>query len=166
LIHITTYQHCVCQRMAGKNPKLCEGAQTFSERGKKVKLTPHPGEQVCAIVLDGCVLQDNQPKCDGLFLLCSRGQAYAVLVELKGVDIAHAFAQLAYVRYQRQAYQNLRDQLAQQCTGRLIEQAFIISNTFCSLPVKEKLEEEHKIRVKAILHSEPTSKIPELRDYL
>ncbi len=159
------YQHCLCQRMASGQPALCDGPQAFTEQGKKVKLTPRRGENVYAVALDGCVFTDNKLKCDGLFLFCGRSQNVAVLVELKGTDIQQAFKQLAYVRYKRSEYQSLREQFKIHCQGQVVEKAFIISSAIPSLPDKEKLEEHYGIRVKALLHSDATAKVHDLRDH-
>lgn len=166
MMDLTPYQQCLCRCMSGANPALCDGSQAFAEQGKKVKMTPHADEQVYAVVLDGCVLTDNHPKCDGVFLFCGRGRNVAALVELKRANIERAFEQLAFVRNERPEYRHLRDQLKAHCAGQVIEKAFIVSSAVCSLPVKEKLEEHYKIRVNSVLHSEATSKIPDSRNLI
>ncbi len=160
------YPQCVCKRMPAQNPALCSGPFTFAEKGKKVRLTPGPDEQVLALVLDGCVLTDNQPKCDGLFLWCGRGKGAAILIELKGTDLGKGFEQLAYVLHHRPEYRHLRQQLADNCTGPVKDKAFMITSAPISYPQKEALEERYGIRVAAILHSDASSKIPELRTRL
>jgi hypothetical protein len=47
-----------------------------------------------------------------------------------------------------------------------IERAFIVSNGFLTKPEKEKLENQHRIRVEAILHCEGATPVPDLRQYL
>jgi hypothetical protein len=160
------FERCLCQHMAGLNPALCDDEFTFSEKGKKVRLTPRESEWVAAIALDGCVFMDNQPKCDGLFLFCGRSRPVALLVELKGTDIKRAFAQIAYMRQQRPEYEMIKNCFTEHCRGRLDEKAVVVSSTTLSEPKKEALEEAYGIRVLRVLHCEPTSKIPDVREYL
>lgn len=47
---------------------LCDGALILEENGIKVRLVPKHGEEAKALVLDGCVCNDNNPRCDGMFL--------------------------------------------------------------------------------------------------
>ncbi|MBD3768387.1 MAG: hypothetical protein IE928_10670, partial [Gammaproteobacteria bacterium] len=89
MINYGAYQACVCQRMANVY-ELCDGDDGFSEQGKKLRFTTRPGESVDALVIDGCVFTDNQPKCDGLFVFTSPSKNALALVELKGSDIAKA----------------------------------------------------------------------------
>ncbi len=61
-----------------------------------------------AIVMDGCVLSDNDTKCDALFLYHRGNRKYSFLVELKGAaEIEKAFYQLSYTRFQRYEYKNI-----------------------------------------------------------
>lgn len=123
-MNIIPYQHCACQHMSNKH-SLCAGSLTFREKGKQVRLVPCNHEQAIAVVLDGCVLQDEQSKCDGLFLWHGRNKKVAVLVELKGANhIAYACEQLAYVQQNRPEYQDLVESLGhypgvRQCSLRL-----------------------------------------------
>ena len=165
-MNLSPFEHCLCQRMASANPALCEDQFTFSEKGKKVRLRPRKGEWVVAVALDGCVFMDNNPRCDGLFLFCRRSHPVALLVELKGMDITRAFEQLAYVTHQRSEYATIKTRLRECCRGRLQEKAVVVSSATLSEPKKEALEEDYGIRVVRVLHSEPTSKIPDVRDYL
>ena len=161
-MNLGRYQHCVCTRLDNTQP-LCAAELTFSERGKQVRLTPKAGETAVAVVLDGCVMTDNHLKCDGLFLWKRRRTAAAVLVELKGAgDIRHAFEQLAHART-RAEYQELLQSMEDH---QVREMAVIVSNGQLSKPEKERLEAQYDIRVKTILHSEASTPIPELRDYL
>ena len=50
--------------------------------------------------------------------------------------------------------------------GHLVEKAFIVSNGMLSKPEIERQEIAHGIRVSAVLHCEPTSKVPDLREWL
>ena len=165
MIDVAPFEHCVCKRMANEHG-LCGGELTLSERGKKVRLIPRQGEQAKAIVIDGCVLQDNALKCDGLFLLLGHGRMAVLLVELKGTDVRHAFEQLQYVRRHRPEYSQLIAQLRARGQGNPIEKAFVVSNRIVPKPEHERLENQIGIRVTAILHSEAASPIPDLRRYL
>lgn len=162
-MNLAPYAHCACQKV-GNTHATCLQDQGFSEQGKKVRLTPKPHEQVVCLVLDGCVLTDNKPKCDGLFLFVAKNRKVAALVELKGAgDIPHAFEQLAYVRQYRPEYQQLLRQFNQAQGPKAIEKAFIVSNGLLSKPQKEKLEMQHGIRVEAVLHCEAATPVPDLR---
>lgn len=164
-MNLGDYQHCVCLKM-NNTLSLCLDEFTLSERGKQVRLAPRNGETTVAVVLDGCVMQDNQMKCDGLFLWKGRREAAAVLVELKGAgDIRHAFEQLAYTKT-RPEYRELVNHLRGISTGQVQERAVIVSNGILSKPERERLEDHHGIRVQAVLYSEASSPIPELRDHL
>jgi len=166
LIDVTPYEECVCRKGANTHD-LCEAVLTFSEQGKKVKLVLHPGEEAKALVLDGCVFQDDQLKCDGLFLLRTRNKNFAILVELKGAyEISHAFKQLAYVKKSRKEYRDLVKRFQKDGTGQLIEKTFIVSNGMLSKPEHESLENLHGIRVARVLHCEATTPIPDVRQYL
>lgn len=165
-MNIAPYEHCVCRRM-GNAHALCADERTFTEEGKKARLVPRQGEQAVAIVLDGCVLQDNQPKCDGLFLWQGRQRKAAILVELKGAHhIPRAFEQLAYVRQRRQEYRELMATLDAEPGGAIAEKAIIVSNGVLTKPEHERLEHQHGIRVRAVVYCEASSPIPDIREYL
>ncbi|WP_197492722.1 hypothetical protein [Marinobacter sp. LQ44] len=165
MIDTSPYQHCECMRM-GNQFAVCKSELSLEEKGKKVTLTPRRGEEAKAIVLDGCVLTDNNMKCDALYLFSGSGKKVAALVELKGAgDIRHAFEQLAYTRKRRPEYQLLKAALEKSAPGRLLEKAFIVTNGMLPKPEIEKLENAHGIRVSAVLQSEPSNKIPDLRDW-
>lgn len=165
MIDVASFEHCVCDKF-GKVHALCAGALTFAEQGKKVTLSIRSGETAKALVIDGCVLNDDKPKCDGLFLFLDNHRAAALLVELKGRDIPHAFKQLAYVKRNRQEYAALIHILGSCGRGNAIEKAFVVSNVIPSTPEKERWENQYGIRVRAILHCEAISPIPDLRKYL
>ena len=165
-MNLTAFERCICRKY-GNSFGLCVNAWTFSEKGKSVRLEPKTGEQTVAIALDGCVFTDHQLKCDGVFLWVGPQQKAAVLVELKGAsELPHAFAQLAFVKHERLEYQQLLDELRHLPGSKVIEMAFIVSNGALNKPAKEALEERYGIRVKAILHGEATTPIPDLRTYI
>lgn len=165
MIDVAPFEHCICKRMANEHA-LCEGELTLSERGKKVRLIPRQGEQAKALVIDGCVLQDNAPKCDGLFLFLGNHRLAVLLVELKGTDVHHALEQLKHVRERRPEYRQLVERLRDSGPGNLSEKAFVVSSRIVTKPEHERLENQIGIRVTAILHSEAASPIPDLRRYL
>jgi hypothetical protein len=163
MINLGKFETCVC-KARGIPHRICYEALTFEENGKKVKLTPKQGEQAWAIVLDGCVCNDGNPRCDGLFLFRHRNRKVVILVELKGVLLEQAFKQLAFTRYERLEYREIKELFAEK--SQVSEMAFIISNYIPSKRELVRLENSNKIRVKQILHSEATKPIPELRRYL
>lgn len=145
-------------------PPLCDGQYGFEENGKRVSCIPKNGEYVTAIQIDGCLITDNNLKCDGAFIWQASNKAALLLVELKGAgDIAHAFTQLAYVKNHRTEYQDIKTAIN---VPQLLEKAFIVSNGTMSKPVKERLENANNIRVASIIHSEATKAVPDLRAYL
>ncbi|MGB5232742.1 MAG: hypothetical protein WBN83_14610 [Desulfoprunum sp.] len=79
--------------------------------------------------------------------------------------IPHAFEQLAYTKRHRPEYAHLKNQLDQAGPGALIEKSFIVTNGMLPKPEIERLENRHKIRVSALLHSEPSKKMPDLREW-
>lgn len=151
----------------GNNYAVCQSELSLEEQGKKVTLGIRRNEEAKALVLDGCVFNDNETKCDALYLLKGHNRKVAALVELKGAgDIPHAFEQLAYTRSKRPEYQQLLRQLDLGGPGQLEEKAFIVTNGILPKPKREKLENQFNIRVSEVLHSEPTRKVPDLRDYI
>lgn len=166
VIYLDGFTSCVCSGRAVPN-KLCDGELAFEEKGKKVTLSLRSGEEAKALAIDGCVLTDNEPKCDGLFLYRARNNKnFILLVELKGGEIDHAFGQLNYMRNNRPEYTQIKTLFMNNQTGSLREEAFIVSNHGISTVDKQKLENQNQLRVKAILFSEASSPRPDLRDYL
>lgn len=149
----------------GNTYALCQSDLTLEEQGKKLCLTLRTHEEAKALVLDGCVFTDNNTKCDAMYLFKAPGKKVVALVELKGAgDIPHAFEQLAYTRHRR-AYAELKQKLDASGPGKLVERAFVVSNGMLSKPEHERLEKLHGIRVSAVLYSEPSSKVPDLREW-
>jgi hypothetical protein len=166
LIDVFPYEECVCLKMNNTH-ELCEARLTFSEQGKKIKLSIRNDEEAKALVLDGCVFKDDLPKCDGMFLWRCGNKKFAILVELKGAHhIPHAFGQLSYVKNSRKEYRKLVELFRKNGPGQLYEKAFIISNGMLDKPSLEHLENKFAIRVNALVHCEATSPIPDLRPYL
>lgn len=165
-MNIAPYEDCACGRMANTH-SLCAGELVFREAGKQVRLDPRRDERAIAVVLDGCVFQDDRLKCDGLFLWRGRNKKAAVLVELKGAHhIAHAFEQLAYVQRERSEYHKLLATLEALPGGVSQQVAIIVSNGMLTRPEHERLENTYGIRVRAVVHCEPTSTIPDVRENL
>lgn len=166
MVDITPFNDCICQRM-NNTQDACLGANGLREQGKSVICSTKNGESVSCIVLDGCVFTDNLQKCDGLFLLNTNSKKFACLVELKGVDIKHAFEQIAYVRSRRTEYQQIKQAfIGAAGAHQVAEKHFIVSSGSMSKPEQEQLEEEHGIRVTAILHSAATTPIPDIRKWI
>ncbi|GKT12709.1 MAG: hypothetical protein ISEC1_P1689 [Thiomicrorhabdus sp.] len=166
MVDIEPFNHCICLRMVN-HQSLCDGKHGFSEQGKKVRFSTRSGESLMTVVMDGCILTDQQLKCDGLFFFQSSSKNLVCLVELKGANhIAHAFEQLAFVQKHRDEYIQLKQAFTTNSVGQLQEKAFIVSNGSLSKVEHEKLENQHSIRVTAILHSEATTPVPDLRNYI
>lgn len=89
-----------------------------------------------------------------------------ILVEFKGGDIDHAFEQIKYTREKRTEYSSLKNQFSQNRKGNIIESAFVISNHRINPVSHQKLEKNYGVRVKAVLHSEATTPLPDLRKWL
>jgi len=167
MIDVGRFAGCVCKKMRSSNSGLglCDGEFGFSEKGKSVRMELRSGEEGLAMVLDGCVFTDgNAPKCDGLFLFRKNGKKVAALIELKSAcHIDDAFPQLAYVRYQRAEYGKIVASLETSGSGSVHHIAYIVSNGKLDTSRKERLEDEHGIRVKSILYCDSISSIPCIR---
>lgn len=166
VIDLGPYIHCACQRVGNSYP-MCKNALMLEEQGKKVCLTPRSHEEAKALVLDGCVFLDDDTKCDAMYLLSGQGKKIIALVEFKGAsDIPHAFEQLAYTRRHRPEYANLKQRLDDSSLGKLHEKAFVVSNGMLTKPEKERLEKSVGFLVSAVLHSVPSGKVPDLKDWM
>jgi hypothetical protein len=163
MINLGSFETCVCKRR-GEPSDSCADQLVLQEKGKKVTLRPKSGESVKLIALDGCVFQDNLPKCDGMFVFQKGNQVYLILVELKGSDIDHAFEQVKYTREARTEYSQIKEAVSGNRSP--IESAFVISNYQIDKVSQQKLENSHKVRVKKVLHSVATSPMPDLRKHL
>lgn len=158
-------EKCVCIRR-GYPSLSCDGDLILQEKGKKVTLKPKQNETAKLLVLDGCYITDNNPKCDAVFFLSTKSQAFLILSELKGADIDHAFEQIKYTQQKQPKYSDLKKVFSESTKKAVTEHAFIISNYQVSKVDLQKLEKNHGLRVKAILHSEAITKMPDLREYL
>jgi len=165
-IPIAPYEKCVCKKM-GNTFSLCDRELTFIEKGKKIRLIPRKDEEAIALVLDGCVFEDNEPKCDGLFLWKGRSRKCAILVELKGAHhIDWAFEQIAYVRQKRPEYRNLIEAFkTSEGPGMVIQKAVIVSNGMKDTNAWEKLENQHGFRACAVLQCEATTPVRDVREF-
>jgi len=163
MVDLGEKNHCKCVQYDNNN-SVCVNEFTISENGKTVKLTPETGENVEVIVIDGCIITADVPKCDALFLYHSRSKSYSILVELKGAsDIPRAFEQLTKTKNSTE-YIDIYGKFCEYSNRTVYEKCFIVSNGMISKPVHEKLEKENSIRITAILHSEPCRTVPDLRD--
>jgi hypothetical protein len=107
MIDLGEWQECVCKQYNNVQNQ-CKNQYTISEQGKSVQLVPQGGEDVMAVVLDGCVMTDRDTRCDALFLY-RKNKKYSFLVEFKGAgDIPKAFEQLSYTR-DRDEYRQIID---------------------------------------------------------
>lgn len=165
MIDIAKFETCVC-KADGIPDNLCASELSFEEKGKKVKITLRVGEEAKAIAIDPCVCKDNNLKCDGMFLYRRKNKHWMILVELKGSDIEHAFEQLCYMRRNRSEYTEIQNLFMEGQNRNLKHEAFIVSNVKPTEVEKQKLENRYQIRVKAILYSEPSTTIPDIRSYL
>ncbi len=166
MIELGDKSDCICKKYNSK-PKGCINEYEISEKGKSIKLVPrNSSEKVTTIIIDKCIITDEKTKCDALFLY-NNSKKISFLVELKGAGEIHkAFSQLSYTRDKRKEYQDIITKFKKMDTKKLYERFIIVSNGILSKTKKEKLEKEHRIRVYAILSSEATKPIPNLRDYI
>lgn len=162
MIDLGRFEDCVCRRRSIPND-LCDGNLSFREKGKKVKLSLRTGEVAKALAIDRCVCNDDHLKCDGIFLYRRNNRHWIIMIELKGSDIEHAFKQLAYMKHKRPEYQEIEDLFMAGQKGKLIHEAYIVSNFKLSLVTQQKLEKSYSIRIKKILHCEATTPVPDVR---
>jgi len=167
MIDLEDKKHCMCKKYNNSQSE-CLNEYTISEKGKTVKLeVKHKDETCSAIVIDQCIITDNNTKCDALFLFNSVTKKVSFLTELKGAgDIPKAFRQLSYTKNGRDEYQTIINKFKLIDNKKIIEKFVIISNGILDKNEREKLENEYKIRVTAVLHSEATTPVPNLRDYI
>jgi hypothetical protein len=154
---------CICASN-GAPCKLCCDRLCFEEQGKHVKLIPRRAESAIALALDQCVFRDDKLKCDGLFVLSQPNKSYVLLVELKGIDIPHAYEQIAYVLNIRPEYREILEHVRANNAGRLVQKSFIVSNGVLGAKDKQKLENTWNIRPVLIAGQKPADKAPDLRD--
>jgi hypothetical protein len=164
MIDLGVHNNCICQKYSNTQDE-CINEFTIREQGKSVKLEPkNSSEKVLAIIIDKCVIKDNNPKCDALFLYEQSSNKYSFLVELKGAgDIPKAFFQLDYTRKNRTEYKNIIEKFQ---VPKQNQKYAIVSNGMLSKPELENLENQYKIRVKKILHCEATTPIPDLKEII
>lgn len=165
MIDLGNLETCVCKSRGIPN-NLCDSDLSFEEKGKKVKITTRAGEEAKALAIDQCVCNDKEKKCDGLFLFRRGNKHWMILIELKGTHVEDAFEQLLYMQTQRLEYKEIEALFMAGQNGRLHHEAFIVSNFKRNEVEKQRLENRYGIRVKAILHSEATSPVPDVRAYL
>lgn len=165
MIDLSDKDCCVCKRYENTQDE-CIDQFTISEQGKSVRLLPKSSqERVMVIIIDKCLIIDNNTKCDALFLYQNdRNIKYSFLVELKGAgDIPKAFEQLSYTKNNREEYKNIIDNLQIQKSN---QKFVIVSNGILPRIQIERLEDQYGIRVKKILHCEATTPIPDLKELL
>lgn len=167
MIDLEEKSNCICKKY-NSCPDECIDQFTISEEGKSIKLVPKSStEKSIAIVLDQCIIKDNDTKCDALFLYNSQSKKVSFLVELKGAgEIEKAFYQLSYTKDKRDEYRNIINKFNDIDSKSTIQKYVIVSNGKINSKDKERLENTHKIRVSQVLHSEATTPIPNLREYV
>jgi len=158
---------CICQEYRNTQAE-CIDNYSIEEKGKKVQLKPKNNtEKSIVMIIDQCLITDNNTKCDALFLFQSSSKKVSFLTELKGAgDIPKAFRQLAYTSKKRAEYREVIQKFIDIDKKFVREKFVIISNGFLDKSEKERLEREHNIRITAILHSEAVTPIPNLREYI
>lgn len=167
MIDLEEKSTCVCKKY-NSYPKECINEYEISEKGKSVKLVPkNSSEKAMAIIIDQCIIIDNDTKCDALFLYNSDSKKVSFLVELKGAgEIEKAFHQLSYTKNGRVEYKNTIDKFNNIDDKTTIQKCMIVSNGKINSSEKERLENFHKIRVSQVLHCEATTPVPNLRKYV
>jgi hypothetical protein len=165
MIDLGYFESCVCVRR-GDPSDSCGERLVLQEKGKKVTIRPRHQESAKLLILDGCVFRDDFPKCDGMFFYEKGNKIFMILVELKGGDIDHAFEQVKYTRETRSEYFSLKNQVMNNRAGRPIELAFVVSNHRIDRVRHQKLENMYQVRVKAVLHSEASTPLPDLREWI
>jgi len=159
-------QDCICRRYQNRT-KGCINEFSIEDSGKKIQLTKRAEDDVLAIILDGCLMTDNNTKCDALFLFQNLNKKISFLIELKGFgDIEKAFMQLEYTKNHRLEYKQIIDCFKSLDNKKVKEHFIIVTNGILDKIQKEKYEEQYRIRVKAVLNNDATKKIPNLRDYI
>ena len=169
MIDLEDKNYCICQKYKNSQNE-CIDEYTIREKGKSVELKPkNSDEKVIAIIIDQCLIKDNNTKCDALFLFNSNNKKVSFLTELKGAgDIEKAFFQLSYTQKNRVEYKNIitKFQEIDNKKVKVIEKFVIVSNGMLNKIELAKLENRYKVRVVGVLHSEPMKPIPNLRDYI
>ncbi len=167
MIDLGDKSHCICKKR-NNTQNECIDEYTIREKGKSVKLTPkNSSENVMVIILDKCIITDNNTKCDAMYLYKTKHNKYSFLVELKGAgDLEKAFYQLSYTKNNRIEYKDILEKFKNIDSKKITERFAIVSNGLLSKTKLEQLENSYKIRVRTILQSEATSPIPDLKEVL
>ena len=66
MIDLGVNNSCICKKYQNTQDE-CINEFTIREHGKSVKLEPKVGEDVMTIIVDKCLITDNNTKCDALF---------------------------------------------------------------------------------------------------
>jgi len=156
---------CICKR-GGGFPSECIEILTICEKGKSLTLTLKSEEEAIVIILDKCIITDNKTKSDALYLYKSRNKKVSFLIELKGFgEIEKAFTQLSFTK-NRDEYREIIECFKNLDGKRVYEKFIIVTNGILKKHEQESLENENNIRVRGVLFSDSSFKIPNLRDYL
>jgi len=157
-------QSCICKEY-GSTPTECNGALQIEEQGKKVKISLKSSETALFAIIDKCLITDNKKKTDAICLFRSRNN-YSFLIELKGFgEIEKAFKQLSYTRDNRDEYKNIIECFSELDNKKVYEKFVIVTNGELDKKLREKFENENKIRV-SVLFGKDTAKIKDLQSLI
>jgi len=161
VIDLGAKQDCVCKKF-NSIPSECVNEYTFRDSGKQVQLKPNSSERTTLIAIDNCLItSQKRRKCDCIFIYeKSNKKIYSFLTELKGKNhIRSSFEQLQITK----GYEEYQ-QIITHCKIPKSQQKFVIVSDIQLNKVElTKLENEFKIRVGSILHSDPQTPIPDLK---
>jgi hypothetical protein len=154
-------EECVCTKYS-TSLNVCKNHYMVQENGKSIQLKPrNPQDKVKVIIIDNCVIKDARMRTDCLFLFERNAKHYSFLVELKGRHhLQHAFKQLSATK----EYSEYREIISKMHNP--INKYVIVSDIQLNAKEMQKLENEYGIRVGKIVHSEPNTPIPDLKDYI
>jgi len=159
-------EECICKKYSNTINE-CIDILTIRDSGKQIKLTTKPNDKAIAIVIDKCLITDENTKCDAMFLFQSSTKKVSFLIELKGFgEIEKAFKQLSFTKNNRDEYKSIIKCFTRLDTKKVKEKFIIVTNGKLDNIKKEQYENEYGIRISAILTNEATTPIPDLRDYI
>jgi len=158
-------KNCICKKYNSYRNE-CIDKLTIGEKGKSVSLSIKNDAEALVAIIDKCIITDNKPKCDAIFLYRSNNKKISFLVELKGFgEIKKAFYQLSFTK-EREVYKKIIGCFENIDNKKVVQKFIIITNGILNKIQQERYEEIYKIRIKAILTSEATKPIPNLKDLI
>jgi len=161
MVDLGEKQDCICKKYNSVLPE-CINDFIFQDSGKQIKLEPKNREKTILIAIDNCLITSNsRKKCDCLFIYKKENSTYSFLTELKGRnDIPKAFLQLSLTR----EYPEYKNIITFYKIPRNKQKFVIVSDIQLNKVDMRKLEHRYNIRVGQIIHSDPQSPIPDLKD--